>query len=48
MRNVIEHYGSAILSVISAVAIIGIWATLFGNNGILSGIVEDYMNCLGG
>ena len=48
MREVMEHYGAAILSVISAIAILGIWITLFGRSGILSGIVIAYMNSLGG
>lgn len=48
MQEVMENYGAAILSVISAIGILGIWLRLFGSSGILSGIVVAYMNSLGG
>ena len=48
MKEVMEHYGAGILGVISAVDVIGILMTLFGNDGTLSNIVADYMNYLGG
>ena len=48
MQEVIEQYGAGLLSVLSVLAVFGILMTLFGNGGILSGIVADYMNYLGG
>lgn len=48
MREVIEHYGSGLLGMLSALAVMGIVMALFGSGGVLSTIVADYMNYLGG
>lgn len=48
MKKVIEHYGTGLLGMISALAICGILMLLFGENGVLSGIVADYMSYLSG
>ena len=48
MREVMEHCGAGLLGIISAIAVLGIVMSLFGNGGVLSGIVADYMNYLGG
>lgn len=48
MREIMEHYGMSILGMVSVMAIVGIWGTMFGDNGILSSVLTSYMNCLGG
>ena len=48
MREGMDHYGTAILEGVSALAVLGIIFSCFGNGGLISSIVADYMNSLGG
>lgn len=48
MRELIEQYGTGLLSILSVLAVFGILLTLFGSGGVLSSIIVDYMSYLSG
>lgn len=48
MREVIEHYGSSVLGMITVLAVLEIALSLLGRGGLLSNIVADFMSYLSG